>query len=323
MQTPWGPSQIDEEIAAGIIRVHTAGHGGFYLTPANNGSVHKAWRKANGFYEEDEEWSIVALTFPQHFTAVQIDRAHRLSKTYRGDKYEVVFKDKLTAAAPAGAGGNGGNVNEVTLARRPGNFTPLAPSPEREPNGGSNTMTEAAIELHRPEPREDQRWARVTVDGDNVYDALLTAGRLWNGWECPSFPRDQVDKMAADFAKAAEAMPEGALGTLRWAADDPNVVEFVSSQDNKDGDELREGDEPWIDRVAPDGNGMYDVGGFSWCWYQVWHELVLTTDGEYAHLSWGVCSCGEWKTSGASRPAHLPESYQREHLDPMYHGLAA
>lgn len=74
MQTPWGTADSVEHIADGIIFVTTPSHGGFRLDQSRNAQVPYVWRQASfngqalrGWYEEDCDWSLVALTFPQHF----------------------------------------------------------------------------------------------------------------------------------------------------------------------------------------------------------------------------------------------------------------
>ena len=64
--------------------VQTASHGGFYLDAEMNAQVPEAWRVATfndlglaGWYEEDCDWCLVALTFPQHFTVSQMADAYR------------------------------------------------------------------------------------------------------------------------------------------------------------------------------------------------------------------------------------------------------
>jgi hypothetical protein len=76
MRTPWGSSQSVTDIGAGILCVSTAGHGGYYVPPKLNSLVPITWRDASfnaqarfGWYEEDCDWSMVALTFPTTFPA--------------------------------------------------------------------------------------------------------------------------------------------------------------------------------------------------------------------------------------------------------------
>jgi hypothetical protein len=69
--TPWGASQHATIYADGIVSHTTSGHGGFHLSVARNVKVLEALRNASGWYEEDAEWAIVALTFPDLFTTYE------------------------------------------------------------------------------------------------------------------------------------------------------------------------------------------------------------------------------------------------------------
>lgn len=69
--TPWGPSQLATIYAEGIVSHMTAGHGGFHLSAERNLRVLPMLRKSSPWYEEDAEWAIVALTFPDLFTAYE------------------------------------------------------------------------------------------------------------------------------------------------------------------------------------------------------------------------------------------------------------
>jgi hypothetical protein len=98
MNTPWGKSDSVTELGAGIQFVTTAGHGGYYVPPALNSLVPMAWRDASfnaqgrfGWYEEDCDWSMVALTFPTIFPPAAIDAAKRM--------YAAYIAPKLGAAA--------------------------------------------------------------------------------------------------------------------------------------------------------------------------------------------------------------------------------
>lgn len=92
MFTPWGNSQTVKTLGDGVVEVDTAAHGGVHLTPARNAQVHTAWRDKNGWYEEDVEWAIVALTFPNLYEPVYVIMAHRVAKDWMPDQYERVFK---------------------------------------------------------------------------------------------------------------------------------------------------------------------------------------------------------------------------------------
>ena len=74
--TPWGPPQTVEVIAHGIFSVSTASHGGFYLDPDRNAEVPDYFKAStfnrlgdSGWYEEDCDWCIPALVFPDEFAA--------------------------------------------------------------------------------------------------------------------------------------------------------------------------------------------------------------------------------------------------------------
>ncbi|GEO87261.1 hypothetical protein ASC75_19485 [Aminobacter sp. DSM 101952] len=69
--TPWGASQMATVYAEGITSHMTAGHGGFHLSMERNLRIHPSLRKETPWYEEDAEWAIVALTFPDLFTTYE------------------------------------------------------------------------------------------------------------------------------------------------------------------------------------------------------------------------------------------------------------
>jgi len=69
--TPWGSSQLATIYGPGVTCHSTAGHGGFHLSADRNRLVDAALCKDSPWYEEDSEWAIVALTFPDLFTAYE------------------------------------------------------------------------------------------------------------------------------------------------------------------------------------------------------------------------------------------------------------
>lgn len=89
--TPWGPSQGATVFAEGIVCHSTAGHGGFYLSTDRNASVHSRLRKKDGWYEEDAEWAIVAITFPHLFTGFERRCAEQTLKDSWPDAWEAIF----------------------------------------------------------------------------------------------------------------------------------------------------------------------------------------------------------------------------------------
>jgi hypothetical protein len=59
--------QSERALAPGIITVETAGHGGIKLDRTRNAKVPEYMRRHGGWYEEDCEWSIAAVVFPDEF----------------------------------------------------------------------------------------------------------------------------------------------------------------------------------------------------------------------------------------------------------------
>ena len=89
--TPWGPSQGGTVYAEGVTSHSTAGHGGFKLSADRNRKVHPMLRATGGWYEEDECWAIVAITFPHLFTALEHRHAERALKDAWPDAWETIF----------------------------------------------------------------------------------------------------------------------------------------------------------------------------------------------------------------------------------------
>jgi hypothetical protein len=84
MQTPWGKADRIETLPGGVLWVSTASHGGYYVPPALLPMVPEAWRKVSfngqgkaGWFEEDCDWCLVALTFPTVFPSHAADAARK------------------------------------------------------------------------------------------------------------------------------------------------------------------------------------------------------------------------------------------------------
>ncbi len=88
--TPWGQSQDSTLYAEGIACHSTAGHGGFHLSAERNRKVHPALRAHGGWYEEDEAWAIVAITFPHLFTSFERRCAESTMKDSWPDEWEII-----------------------------------------------------------------------------------------------------------------------------------------------------------------------------------------------------------------------------------------
>ena len=89
--TPWGTSECATVHAKGIVRHTTPGHGGFCLTPERNADVTASLRRNDGWYEEDCEWAIVALSFPEHLTAYEHRCAGETVRHCWPDEWEALF----------------------------------------------------------------------------------------------------------------------------------------------------------------------------------------------------------------------------------------
>jgi hypothetical protein len=83
--TPWGTAQQSRKIAHGIMEYSTAGHGGIHLSEKRMehlrsiGADKPLWA-GYGWYEEDCDWCVPFLAFPEEF------------KAYWGDQYEEVLE---------------------------------------------------------------------------------------------------------------------------------------------------------------------------------------------------------------------------------------
>lgn len=84
MQTPWGPAQQIEQKCQGVTFVSTASHGGIKVDAPMLDAIPLAWRQASfngqgmqGWFEEDCDWCMVALTFPALFNAANLAAAQK------------------------------------------------------------------------------------------------------------------------------------------------------------------------------------------------------------------------------------------------------
>jgi len=100
-RSPWGPVQTSKELAPGIWQVTTAGHGGIKLSRERNAGVPKYMRAEGGWYEEDCQWSIVAVVHPIGFQRscptkddpfrCEMDVAYSTLKNWYPEHYEQFF----------------------------------------------------------------------------------------------------------------------------------------------------------------------------------------------------------------------------------------
>ena len=99
MHTPWGPSQEQRTIAPGLVSVSTASHGGYHVSEDRWQEIErifpafKSWA-GRGWLEEDCDWAIAALVWPDQFDAQAIFNALRTARS-RSDAY--ITPDWLTS----------------------------------------------------------------------------------------------------------------------------------------------------------------------------------------------------------------------------------
>jgi len=68
----------------------TAGHGGFHVSPTLNSKMPEALRIEDGWYEEDCDWALVAVAFPDLF-AKENANAISTMKNWHPNRYEKHF----------------------------------------------------------------------------------------------------------------------------------------------------------------------------------------------------------------------------------------
>jgi hypothetical protein len=104
VHTPWGESDHEKPYGEGITFYGTPSHGGFRLLAAQNQQIPGYFRKASfngmgqsGWYEEDCDWAIVAVCFPELFTAEDLENARLTLKSYRPEQLERFESEKQPA----------------------------------------------------------------------------------------------------------------------------------------------------------------------------------------------------------------------------------
>lgn len=90
--TPWGAAQTTKNHGSGIMEYTTPSHGGFYVPAEMRVKMpaalqrHQCFNNLTGWYEEDCDWAIVPLAFPDLFAAETIAAAVATVTGY-GDHY--------------------------------------------------------------------------------------------------------------------------------------------------------------------------------------------------------------------------------------------
>lgn len=88
--TPWGDAQFVKQIAPGITRVSASGDGGYHLSPGRIADMPDALRAINTrlghpWFEEDVDWCLVVLSFPDAFDPYKVFCALRTLRSRAAD----------------------------------------------------------------------------------------------------------------------------------------------------------------------------------------------------------------------------------------------
>ena len=105
--SPWGRPDFEEKIAEGITVCSTPSHGGYHLSPDRNAQVNEAWKqvgesfgwnRAEGWYEEDVDWAIVAITFPECFPQEAGEEARNVLQSYYPRQYREATRKNVASS---------------------------------------------------------------------------------------------------------------------------------------------------------------------------------------------------------------------------------
>lgn len=91
MWTPWGKADSIYKHARGIIFYGTPSHGGIHVSAKKNLLIPEYMRKDDGWYEEDCDWSIPGVVFPEAFSEKDRIGAKDTLRSWHPDAYEKFF----------------------------------------------------------------------------------------------------------------------------------------------------------------------------------------------------------------------------------------
>ena len=133
--TPWGRAQTVEPLAGidGIERVYTAGHGGYYLNQERWGELRALLPDFVSFagdqwLEEDCDWAICVLCWPELFTDADCYNAFRTAKHRKdlGDYWRIhigvesranVYEESIADSWEVGSMGSSGKGWTVSFSK--------------------------------------------------------------------------------------------------------------------------------------------------------------------------------------------------------------
>lgn len=107
-RSPWGMIDHADEIIPGVWSVGTPSHGGLLLSPERQAAMPDGVRRAGAAYEEDAEWSLVALAFLNEFAAIacgertMADIALEHARNWYPVEYAILTGETPTAANSSG-----------------------------------------------------------------------------------------------------------------------------------------------------------------------------------------------------------------------------
>lgn len=97
--SPWGAVQHADTLGPGITSVSTASHGGIHLDAWRVAQLPPALQTKRGqWFEEDVDWCIPAVAFPQHFDRDRQTAIDTL-RNWLPDLYEAHFNEVLPVGA--------------------------------------------------------------------------------------------------------------------------------------------------------------------------------------------------------------------------------
>ena len=76
-------------IAPGIMEYGTPSHGGIHVSATRLAQMPESWRESfagDGWYEEDCDWALVALAFPECFDKRALEHALGTAERWHADK---------------------------------------------------------------------------------------------------------------------------------------------------------------------------------------------------------------------------------------------
>jgi hypothetical protein len=103
--TPWGKAQTTEAITDGMIAYTTAGHGGIKLSEERFERMPEPYKSVAPFagrlwYEEDADWALVALAFPDDYCAGMEEEYRRRVLKSAKQTFDQYHAPKLARETP-------------------------------------------------------------------------------------------------------------------------------------------------------------------------------------------------------------------------------